>query len=622
MTITAIKPIPKDLRKELSDYNVLWGMSDRIVNEMRSQDARCSYKKVQVLPTDPEWRFVWRYFHHDKPNRYTIKRIYCIYEMHQQQDFELNLSHIEKEAAIFRPTWNQESCAVQRAKAIERWKASADVFSSFNTIEACGRIKSFKEVKILPLWHGSGKVVCDSIAKLGFFYFGKTAIESYSTKIADECFFGNGIYFTNSARYASDIYSEGHLFLAWVSMREPFPVVGDPNHEDIKNLYTKSAYKNYNAYYIPVTSRNPSDPYEKIYYPTKDNETPHCDEFVVFNRAQTLPRFWIELEVELFYPPSDTSKFVNELIPNFVKLLQNPNIISDNRLYDYLCKELETVLTLKEHDHEENHEKLCNQLNKLLDIQKKISMQESSSLISQTAPVSLFMEPIQPTSTPLFQPITPFVEDNIESFGPSDNMDFQTNISFPNNPTAISYTHVNVSHSIPSIAFGKADWEKYFGDIGLESPLPANIEEILNGSCSFWPNKKVKETHVLMLIPNTVNGNPLTISYLRKLVKKPKSGCAIKRIYYNYNIKDALGEKSYPSHWLLMTKDLIPGSIGNGYSNNCKLIVDHNKKTGLFYELPHELEVITSILMHYFKTGEYICGNKPYTYTFSQDLDA
>ena len=26
----------------------------------------------------------------------------------------------------------------------------------------------------------------------------------------------------------------------------------------------------------------------------KKNETPHCDEFVVFNKSQTLPRFWVE----------------------------------------------------------------------------------------------------------------------------------------------------------------------------------------------------------------------------------------------------------------------------------------------------------------------------------------
>ena len=60
-------------------------------------------------------------------------------------------------------------------------------------------------------------------------------------------------------------------------------------------------------------------------------------------------------------------------------------------------------------------------------------------------------------------------------------------------------------------ALGKKEWEKYFGDIGIEPPLPSNIEDILNEPCSFWPDKKIKETHLLVLIPNTVNGKPFTI---------------------------------------------------------------------------------------------------------------
>ena len=255
---------------------------------MKHQDVQGSYKKVQVLPTDPEWRFVWRYFHHDKPNKYGVKRIYCVHQRHQQQAFELNLSSMETEANTFKPTWSKEPRASQRAKAIERWKEAVDVFSPFDAMESDGRRRSFKKVKILPLWHGSNKSVLDSIAKSGFVFFGKTSIGGDKPQNTDDGFFGSGIYFTNSDRYASDIYGEGHLFLAWVSMREPFPVVGDPKQEDMKILYAKGAYKDYNAHYVPVTSRNPSDHFEKNYYPTKEEEAPHCDEFVVFHKSQAL----------------------------------------------------------------------------------------------------------------------------------------------------------------------------------------------------------------------------------------------------------------------------------------------------------------------------------------------
>ena len=39
-------------------------------------------------------------------------------------------------------------------------------------------------------------------------------------------------------------------------------------------------------------------------------------------------------------------------------------------------------------------------------------------------------------------------------------------------------------------AFGKAEWKKYFGDVGKEPPLPANINQILNSPCPIWPEKK------------------------------------------------------------------------------------------------------------------------------------
>ena len=124
----------------------------------------------------------------------------------------------------------------------------------------------------------------------------------------------------------------------------------------------------------------------------------------------------------------------------------------------------------------------------------------------------------------------------------------------------------NTQDSYPSIAFGKADWGKYFGDIGLEPPLPKNIEKILNEPCSFWPDKTVKETHLLVLIPNTVNGKLFTMNYLEELIQKPKSGHSTKYRCYIDSAKEAVGDKSYPSHWILMTRDIIPDSRGNKYS--------------------------------------------------------
>ena len=166
----------------------------------------------------------------------------------------------------------------------------------------------------------------------------------------------------------------------------------------------------------------------------------------------------------------------------------------------------------------------------------------------------------------------------------------------------------------------KTDWEKYFGDVGLEPPLPANIEEILNEPCSFWLGKKVKETHILVLIPNRVNGEPFTLNYLGELVKDPMSGYATKYGYYSDYTKEAIGDKSYPSHWVLMTRDVVLDSRGKGYSNGCGMIANHSSKTGKFYELPYELDATAGILMHYVKTGDRLYSDTMRVFTYSRDV--
>ena len=637
------QPIPVDFRKELYDYYIPWKISYRISAETENQGVHGGYNKVQVLPTDPEWRFVWRYFHHDKPNKYGIKRIYCIYQKKQQQVFELNLLSMEIEANTFKPTWNKESRVLQRAKAIERWRQTLDVFSPFDVMGSDGIKRSFQEVKILPLWYGGSKSALETIVKPGFANFEKAGEESQN---ANNGFLESGIYFTNSARYAADICSEGHILLAWVSMREPFPIVGDHTQEDMKVLYAKEAYKDYNAHYVPITSINPSDPFEKNYYPTKEEETPRCDEIVVFQQSQILPCFWIELEVELPCAPSGTPQLVNELIPHLMKLLQNPNIDGDQKLRNYLCIELEILLN-KEDDYLEKHKAFYEKLVQILDSQGRVNMQVRNILIATPRTV---VGSSTPHDAVTYTPQQTIPHQAITSSSQSDSILFkleETNITKTNKKKFNIKKHIhrkkhsekddgfNKTDSISSkeavtsdskdcsssIAFGKADWEKYFGDIGKEPPLPKNIEKILNKSCSFWPDKKVKETHLLVLIPKTVNGKAFTLDYLEKLIQKPKSGYATKYSFYLDCIKEALGDKSYSSHWVLMTKNVIPCSRAKLQPDGCNLIANHSKKTGLHYELPCELDATTSILMHYVKTGERLYSDEPWTYTYCQDVD-
>ncbi|MCB1115478.1 MAG: hypothetical protein KDK71_03315 [Chlamydiia bacterium] len=160
------------------------------------------------------------------------------------------------------------------------------------------------------------------------------------------------------------------------------------------------------------------------------------------------------------------------------------------------------------------------------------------------------------------------------------------------------------------IAFGRAKWEKYFGDLEAEPPLPANIDEILNSPCPFWSGKKVRETHLLVLVPQTVNGRVFCLDSLSELIKNPKIGHKTQyRAYYD-EIKKELGSKSVPSHWVLMTRDVIPGSRNKTYDVQKRLVQSHAQKTKLPYKMLTALDAATAILTHYVETGKRIY--KPY----------
>lgn len=163
----------------------------------------------------------------------------------------------------------------------------------------------------------------------------------------------------------------------------------------------------------------------------------------------------------------------------------------------------------------------------------------------------------------------------------------------------------------PIIAFGKKQWENYFGNIGEEPPLPENIHEILNKLCPFCPSKKVKETHMLVLIPKTVNGNPLNLKALGKLVKALKMANPAKyKFRRTFENDDQATDKS---HWVMMTKDIIEESRNKSYTDQKALIAEFANKTRIDYEVPKALDAAICIFMHYIHFEEYLFNNMNFT---------
>lgn len=168
-----------------------------------------------------------------------------------------------------------------------------------------------------------------------------------------------------------------------------------------------------------------------------------------------------------------------------------------------------------------------------------------------------------------------------------------------------------------AIAFGKEMWATHLGDIGVEPPLPPDIKEILSAPCPFFPGKKVEETHLLTLIPKTVNRNPLTLQTLGELVKKPLKGIPTQYRYFDIGEYKHLPTES--SHWVLMTRDVIPGSREKSYNDQQKVLKGCIEKKQLPYQVPTLLDATTSIFMEFLRSGTFLYSGSPGTYTRCQE---
>lgn len=157
---------------------------------------------------------------------------------------------------------------------------------------------------------------------------------------------------------------------------------------------------------------------------------------------------------------------------------------------------------------------------------------------------------------------------------------------------------------VDSSKFGASAWERHFGKVGPEPEIPEDMKKSLNDNCPFWPDKKIKETHILVLIPSTIDGNPFNLKKLSEIIKNPK--CGYKTEFwispeFTEQFKEEPIERSY---WVLITKNIVPNSGGS--ENNNGFSIDQNRLFGertYRYESPKVLEIATGILTHHVRRG-------------------
>ncbi len=152
------------------------------------------------------------------------------------------------------------------------------------------------------------------------------------------------------------------------------------------------------------------------------------------------------------------------------------------------------------------------------------------------------------------------------------------------------------------ITFGKKEWHKYLGlNVVIEPPLPHDIIQILNGPCPADPAKKVRDTHILTLIPKDLSlkslENLTTNSFLKYFSNFPICFFTSKNFPKNVSSFVDPNEKSY---WILIKKDIIGGSdLINGTRNKTKdeqkeRLMNISKENRVHYTLPTTLEAVVS----------------------------
>jgi hypothetical protein len=161
---------------------------------------------------------------------------------------------------------------------------------------------------------------------------------------------------------------------------------------------------------------------------------------------------------------------------------------------------------------------------------------------------------------------------------------------------------------------GAEAWRKQGIDVGVEPPLPSTItEELLNSDCPLHPGEKIKDTHLLVLVPKTVNGEPYTALKLDELCATSK-GSGDKLIYDGADWATAWKENDWAStaqvqsEWVLIPKsDPDPNKVPEGKHFRSKKIAAQQDVHDEHYPEYREvktLELMTAVLLNDLVNGD------------------
>lgn len=139
------------------------------------------------------------------------------------------------------------------------------------------------------------------------------------------------------------------------------------------------------------------------------------------------------------------------------------------------------------------------------------------------------------------------------------------------------------------LGFGGMKWEKYLGSVGMVPNFPENIREILTSKSPFDSERLIIDDFLLTLIPKSIDDSLFTLDVFDEHLKAPKSGNSTQLLIYPPEINEQPPDFCYESYWVLMSKQVLPSSIGMSVSEQ-KVLVE-----SLGFQIPTHFEAAICI---------------------------
>ena len=158
---------------------------------------------------------------------------------------------------------------------------------------------------------------------------------------------------------------------------------------------------------------------------------------------------------------------------------------------------------------------------------------------------------------------------------------------------------------------GPEEWNAQGIDVGEVPPIPTSItKKLLESDCPLHPGEKIKDTHLLVLVPKTVNGEPYTAVKLDELcaTRKGSGDTLIHDGWKSWKKQPWASQQQVESEWVLIPKsDPDPNKVPEAKHFRSKIIAAQQKVHETHYPEYREVrtvELMTAVLLNDLVNGD------------------